>query len=82
MTQPCVTKEHLANPSESDSEGQRCLIVGKDGNTTNLTIQLVSFTRNKIGIESVELGRKECRYALSAKGDLGSLALAITPRKS
>jgi hypothetical protein len=26
----CATKEDLANPAEFDSEGQRCLIVGKE----------------------------------------------------
>ena len=35
-------------------------MVGKDGNTTDLTVGryagLVSFTRNEVGIESVELG--------------------------
>ncbi|KAG8743173.1 hypothetical protein FRC10_000315 [Ceratobasidium sp. 414] len=77
----CVTKEDLANPAEFDSEGQRCLMVGKDGNTTDLTVGryagLVSFTRNKVGIESVELGiyNSGVKYAepFSAKGDSGSL---------
>jgi hypothetical protein len=45
----CATKEDLANPAEFDSEGQRCLIVGKDGNTTDLTVGryagMVSFTQ-------------------------------------
>ncbi|KIY53267.1 hypothetical protein FISHEDRAFT_63434 [Fistulina hepatica ATCC 64428] len=56
----CAIKEDLANPVEFDNEGQRCLIVGKDGNTTDLTVGryagLVSFTLNEVGIESVELG--------------------------
>ena len=46
----CATKEDLANPTEFDREGQRCLIVGKDGNTTDLTVGryagLVSPIRN------------------------------------
>ena len=55
-----ATKDDLANPAEVDSEGQRCLIVGKDGNTTDLTVGrytgLLLFTQNEVGIESVELG--------------------------
>ncbi|KAG8717991.1 hypothetical protein FRC08_006187 [Ceratobasidium sp. 394] len=77
----CATKEDLANPAEFDSESQRCLIVGKDGNTTDLTVGryagLVSFTRNEIGIESVELGIYNSGAknveTFSAKGDSGSL---------
>ncbi|KAJ3907680.1 hypothetical protein F5879DRAFT_919680 [Lentinula edodes] len=34
----CATKEDLSHPAESDSEGQHCLMVGKNGNTTDLTI--------------------------------------------
>ncbi|KAG6328114.1 hypothetical protein ID866_10976 [Astraeus odoratus] len=77
----CATEEDLANPNEFDSEGRRCLIVGKDGNTTDLTIGryvgLVSFTRNPVGIESMELGI--CNSGIktvenfSDKGDSGSL---------
>jgi len=82
----CATKEDLANPAEFDSEGQRCLIVGKDGNTTDLTIGryagLVSFTRNKGGIESVELGIYNSGVKnpepFSAKGDSGSLVWHTT----
>ncbi|KAF8129235.1 hypothetical protein EV363DRAFT_1169106, partial [Boletus edulis] len=77
----CTTKEELANPAEFDSEGQPCLIVGKDGNTTDLTIGryagLESFTRNEVGIESVELGIYNSGVkgaeVFSAKGDSGSL---------
>ena len=32
----CLTKEELANPTEVDSDGRRCLIVGKDGNTVTI----------------------------------------------
>ncbi|KAF8266875.1 hypothetical protein EI94DRAFT_1786730 [Lactarius quietus] len=75
----CATKEDLANPAGFDSEGQRCLIVGKDGNSTDLTVGryagLVSFTRNEVGIESVELGIYDSGVksaeAFSAKGDSG-----------
>jgi hypothetical protein len=48
-----------AHPAESDSKGQCCLIVGKNGNTTDLTgahcTNLVSFTQNEVGIDSVKL---------------------------
>jgi hypothetical protein len=77
----CATKEDLANPTEVDNEGQHCLIVGKDGNTTDLTVGryagLVSFTQNEVGIESVELGIYNSGVmtaeVFSAKGDSGSL---------
>ncbi|KAF8337086.1 uncharacterized protein EI90DRAFT_3014028 [Cantharellus anzutake] len=66
---------------ELDSEGQRCLIVGKDGNSTDLTVGryagLVSFILNEVGIESVELGiynsGDKTTKVFSAKGDSGSL---------
>ena len=56
-------------------------MVGKDGNTTDLTVGryagLVSFTRNEVGIESVELGiynsGDKTAEVFSAKGDSGSL---------
>ena len=77
----CATDEDLANPAEFDSEGKRCLIVGKDGNTTDLTVGryagLVSFTLNQVGIEFVELGIYNSGFRIaevfSAKGDSGSL---------
>ena len=77
----CTTKEDLAHPAEFDSEGQHCLMVGKDGNTTDLTIGhyagLVSFTQNEVGIESIELGiynsGDKTVEVFSAKGDSGSL---------
>ncbi|KAF9531229.1 hypothetical protein CPB83DRAFT_868275 [Crepidotus variabilis] len=56
----CATKEDLGNPAEFDKEGQRCPIVGKDGSATDLTVGryagLLSFVRNDVGIEAVELG--------------------------
>ena len=72
----CATKEDLASPAVFDSEGQRCLIVGKDGNTTDLTIGryagLVSFIRNEYGVESTELGiynsGEKTASVFSAKG--------------
>ena len=81
LIEGCATKEDLANPAEFDSEGQRCLMVGKDGNTTDLTVGryagLVSFTRNEVGVDSVELGiynsGNKTTEVFSAKGDSGSL---------
>ncbi|KAI1793920.1 hypothetical protein LXA43DRAFT_182220 [Ganoderma leucocontextum] len=86
----CATKEDLAHPAEFDSEGQRCLMVGKDGNTTDLTVGryagLVSFTQNEVGIESVELGiynsRDKTAEVFSAKGDSGSLVWHMTNGKA
>ena len=77
----CAAKEDLTSPTEFDSKGERCFIISKDGNTTDLTIRcyagLVSFTLNNISIMSVELsiynlGLKNAEV-FSAKGDSGSL---------
>ncbi|KAJ3883870.1 hypothetical protein F5051DRAFT_457260 [Lentinula edodes] len=86
----CATKEDLSHPAEFDSEGQHCLMVGKNGNTTDLTIGryagLVSFTRNQASIESIELGiyNSGDRFAepFSAKGDSGSLVWHSTNDKA
>ncbi|KAI0027716.1 hypothetical protein K488DRAFT_81018 [Vararia minispora EC-137] len=77
----CATMEELAHSTEFDSDGQRCLIVGKDGNSTDLTVGryagLVSFVENEAGVESIELGiyNSGVKYAevFSAKGDSGAL---------
>ena len=77
----CATKEDSANPTEYDREGERCFIVGKDGNTTDLTIGryagLVSFTLNDVGVSSVELGIYNSGFknaeVFSAKGNSGSI---------
>ena len=77
----CAMKEDLIYPTEFDSEGQCCLIVSKNGNTTDLTMRcytgLVSFTKNKVGIKSIELGiynlGNKTAKVFSAKGDSGSL---------
>ena len=77
----CATKEDLANPTEIGSEGDPCFIVGKDGNTTDLTVGryagLESFTLNDVGIVSIELGIYNSGLknaeVFSAKGDSGSL---------
>ena len=65
-------------------------MVGKDGSTTDLTVGryagLVSFTRNEVGIESVELGiynsGKKVAEVFSAKGDSGSLVWHIADGKA
>ena len=77
----CATKEDLANPTEFDAEGGRYLIVGKDGNTTDLTFGryagLASFTLSDVGIPSIELGIYNAGQAntevFAARGDSGSL---------
>ncbi|XP_006462151.1 hypothetical protein AGABI2DRAFT_186201 [Agaricus bisporus var. bisporus H97] len=77
----CATKEDLANPAEFDRNGQCCLIVGKDGNSTDLTVGcyagLVSFIINEVGVESVELGIYNTNHktteVFSDKGDSGFL---------
>lgn len=77
----CATKEELDNPTEFDSEGEPCFVVGKNGNATDLTIGryagVVTFTLNNTGDWSRELGiynsglKKD--EVFSAKGDSGSL---------
>jgi len=77
----CTTKEDLDNPAECDSDGIPCINVGKDGNSTGLTIGryagLISFARNEIGVESMELGIYNSGVKgaepFSEKGDSGSL---------
>ena len=77
----CATKEDLTYPADFDSERQRSIMVGKDGNTTDLTVGcyagLVSFTQNAAGIDSIELGIYNSGHknveVFSAKGDSGSL---------
>ena len=77
----CATKEDLANPTEFDSKGKGCFIVGKDGNTTDLTVGryagLVSFILSDTGVWSRELAIYNSRLkkaeVFSVKGDSGSL---------
>ena len=77
----CATEDDLANPTEYDTEGRRCLMVGKDGNTTGLTVGryagIVSFHENEDGVVSRELGIYNAGLNLaepfSDKGDSGSL---------
>jgi hypothetical protein len=61
-------------------------MIGKDGNTTDLTVGryagLFSFTKNEVGIESVELGiynsGDKTAEVFSARRDSGSLVWCIT----
>lgn len=77
----CATKEDLANSTEFDSKGEGCFIVGKDGNTTDLTVGryagLVSFILNDTSVWSRELAMYNSSLkkaeVFSAKGDSGSL---------
>ncbi|THH31090.1 hypothetical protein EUX98_g3102 [Antrodiella citrinella] len=77
----CATEDDVAHPAEFDAEGQRCLIVGKDGNTTGLTVGryagIVSFLENEVGVVSRELGiynsGLNIAESFSDKGDSGSL---------
>jgi len=77
----CATKEDLSTPSELDSDGHSGVMVGKVGNTTGLTVGryagLVSFARNEVSIQSMELGiynsGDNAVEPFSGKGDSGSL---------
>ena len=73
----CATREELAVPAEFDNEGERCLMVGKEGNATDLTVGRYSglepFTLNEVGVESRVLAiynaGNEGVKVFSAKGD-------------
>ncbi|KAB5591247.1 hypothetical protein CTheo_5329 [Ceratobasidium theobromae] len=75
-----VTHQLLLNPDGFDSNGDPCLIVMKDGNTTDLTVGRYSgmetYLSNELGVQSIELAiynyDKESG-PFSAKGDSGSL---------
>ena len=55
----CVTCELLAVPNCFDSKGEPCLIVMKDGNTTDLTVGcyagLEAYLCDNLGIQFIEL---------------------------
>ncbi|KAJ7900280.1 hypothetical protein B0H14DRAFT_3080626 [Mycena olivaceomarginata] len=55
----CVSANLLASPDCYDDNGEPCLIVMKDGNTTDLTVGrfvgLEAYTCDEFGIESIEL---------------------------
>lgn len=76
----CVGRELLAVPDCFDGNGEPCLIVLKDGNTTDLTVGryagLEAYTCDKSGVESTELvifNYDKQSGAFAAKGDSGSL---------
>lgn len=77
----CATKEDLDHPTELDAEGDPCFIVGKDGNTTDLTVGIyagvVTFTLNDTGVWSKELGIYNSSHkkteVFSDHGDSGAL---------
>ncbi len=76
----CVTRELLAVPDCFDSNGEPCLIVMKDGNTTDLTVGryagLEAYLCDDLGVESIELAiynYDKQSGPFSAKGDSGSL---------
>ena len=76
----CVTRERLAAPDCYDSSGKPCLIVMKDGNTTDLTVGryagLEAYLCDELGVESIELAIYNYNRQsgpFSAKGDSGSL---------
>ncbi|KAK7453937.1 hypothetical protein VKT23_011449 [Stygiomarasmius scandens] len=75
-----LTRELLAKPNCFDSNGEPCLTVMKDGNTTDLTVGryagLEAYICDEFGVESVELAFYNYNMQsglFSAKGDSGSL---------
>ncbi|KAI0254466.1 hypothetical protein BJV78DRAFT_1152216 [Lactifluus subvellereus] len=75
-----VTRELLAVPDCFDSNGEPCLVVMKDGNTTDLTVGryagLEAYLCDDLGVESTELAiynYNKQSGPFSAKGDSGSL---------
>ncbi|KAI0768163.1 hypothetical protein BD413DRAFT_614815 [Trametes elegans] len=77
----CATEDDFAHPAEFDAEGQRCLMVGKDGSTMGLTVGryagVMSFIGHEVDIVSRELGiynaGLDVADSSSKKGDPGSL---------
>ena len=75
-----VTPELLANPDLFDSNGEPCLVVMKEGNTSGLTVGcyagMEAYLCSELGVESVELAiynYNKQSGPFSAKGDSGSL---------
>lgn len=75
-----VPHELLANPDCFDGNGEACLIVMKDGNSSDLTVGryagLEAYTADDLGVESIELAIYNYDWQsgpFSAKGDSGSL---------
>jgi hypothetical protein len=85
----CVTKEDLTKPTDFQSKDRSHFIIGKDGNTTGLTIGcyngLVSFTNNNVGIVSTELGiynsGPKNSELFATPGDSGSLVWHVEDGK-
>ncbi|KAI0048404.1 hypothetical protein FA95DRAFT_1582210 [Auriscalpium vulgare] len=76
----CVTRELLAVPDSFDQKGAACLLVMKNGNSTDLTIGryagLEAYLCDARGVESVELAiyNHDLKFrSFSARGDSGSL---------
>ena len=79
----CVPPELLASPDCYDGNGEPCLIVLKNGNSTDLTVGryagLEAYTCDQLGVESIELAvynYDKQSGPFSAKGDSGSLIFA------
>ena len=75
-----IPRELIVNPDLYDSAGKPCLIVMKDGCTTDLTVGryagLEAYLCDKFGVESIELAiynYDEHSGPFSVKGDSGSL---------
>lgn len=75
-----VTRELLANPECFDENGNPIFIVGKDGNSTGLTVGrysgLEAYLGNEFGEDSIEIAiynYSNMSGNFSAKGDSGSL---------
>jgi len=75
-----VAKEELSNPTSLDAEGEPCIVVLKDGTTTDLTIGrcagLESFLCGDDGVRSIEVAvynYDRTTRPFSAKGDSGAL---------
>lgn len=82
----CATKDELASPSVRDKEGERCVMVGKVGSATDLTVgryaglESLIFHANELTGElepSIELAIYDeddgTEFPFSAKGDSGAL---------
>ena len=76
----CLTREQLAKPDNFDANNEPCIVVMKNGNSSDLTVGryagLEAYTCNELGVESIELAiynyDKESG-PFSEKGDSGSL---------
>ena len=84
------TLDELTVPKDIDSDHERFIMVAKDGNSTDLTIGryagLVSFTENKVGAISLEIGvynsGRKIVEPFSEKGDSGALVWHIKNGKA